>query len=587
MKALFGMRTKQFLAGVLALCMLAAASPAYAAETAVQKTQQAATAELKASVASIANGTYHIHSSLNTAQVVDAVGAGTSNGTRMQLYKKKLELQGSENQKFDITRLSSGWYIIKEINSGKVVDVKGGSKNSGTPVQLYTYNNTAAQHWKFYSAGNGYYYIKNELGNYLDATGGASKNGTPLQVYRYNGTTAQKWKLSAGLKKSSAAKVSNGTFQICSGLNTSQVIDITGAGKANGTKVQLYKNYGNENQKFDIKLVSGGWYEIYDVNSGKVLDVKGGAAGNSVPVQLYDRNGTAAQHWKFFSAGSGFYYIQNELGYFLDAKSGKSANGTQVQVYQFNATKAQKWKLTGTTKRKTSATGTTGNTATKGVSSQRAVSNLQADTSLGLKGNKKTSITVMARTLLDAGYEPTFVAGVLANIIKEGSVGQFESSAYKSGEPAYLVYMDKNYSYRSKYSGKNVTSVSLSALYQMLVNLQKGGWKGKFGLGCAQWTGGRTKTLVEIYKNEAGGSDRITFSQASKAECRMIIKELSGNKKWVYTGWKSASAKMTAANAAYEAGSRFCLNYEVPANRTVKARERGNLAKKVYQVIMK
>ena len=44
---------------------------------------------------------------------------------------------------------------------------------------------------------------------------------------------------------------------------------------------------------------------------------------------------------------------------------------------------------------------------------------------------------------------------------------------------------------------------------------------------------------------------------------------------------------MTAANAAYEAGSRFCLNYEVPANRTVKARERGNLAKKVYQVIMK
>ena len=540
---------------------------------------QTAAEELKATAVLVPNGTYHIHSALNTNQILDVTGAGTANRTLLQLYGKKLEMQGSENQKFEVTRLSSGWYTIKDVNSGRLLDVRGGSKESGTPVQIYSSNNTKAQHWKFYTTGeSGTYFIKNELGCWLDAKGGACKNGTPVQVYSYNGTTAQKWQLSPALKKSSEVKVSASTKTFKSGLDNSKVIDVSGAGTANGTKIQLWNSNGSECQKFDLIRLSSGWYEIVDANSGKALDVENGVAGNSVKVQLWARDNTKAQHWKFYNAGSGYYYVMNELGYFLDARGGESSNGTQIQVYQFNGTKAQKWLLADAAKKKSAPSANT---------ADRICSAINNDTSLGLTASKKKTLVIMARTLLNAGYEPTFSAGVLANIKYEGAVGVFESSNYRIGEPKYLVYMDKNFNYRKKYSGKNVTDVSLSELNTMLVTLKSRGWPGKFGLGCVQWTGGRTYNLVQVYRTCAGGRDRITFNEAAEAECKMIIQELRGSYKSVYTNWKSANSGKTAEKAAYDAASRFCLYYEVPSNKSTKAVQRGNFAKKLYAVMMK
>ena len=84
------------------------------------------------------------------------------------------------------------------------------------------------------------------------------------------------------------------------------------------------------------------------------------------------------------------------------------------------------------------------------VSHQEMVRNLQ-NSSL----RKKDTLAAMAQVLLDDGFAPAFVAGLLGNIIEEGDCGRFESSAYLSNpdaEPDYLVYMDENYDYRDKYS---------------------------------------------------------------------------------------------------------------------------------------
>ena len=44
------------------------------------------------------------------------------------------------------------------------MDVAGGRVGQEVNVQLYDRNETVAQQWKFYDAGNGYVYIKNRLG---------------------------------------------------------------------------------------------------------------------------------------------------------------------------------------------------------------------------------------------------------------------------------------------------------------------------------------------------------------------------------------------------------------------------------------
>ena len=111
----------------------------------------------------------------------------------------------------------------------------------------------------------------------------------------------------------------------------------------------------------------------------------------------------------------------------------------------------------------------------------------------GSYNNKKETIRIIGNLLFSNGYPASFVAGVLGNIYHEGSIGKFESSAYISRpdlEPQYLRYMDQLYGYRTKYSGKIITEVSMHQLETLLETLKRDNWKkGKFGLGCVQWTG--------------------------------------------------------------------------------------------------
>jgi hypothetical protein len=218
------------------------------------------------------------------------------------------------------------------------------------------------------------------------------------------------------------------------------------------------------------------------------------------------------------------------------------------------------------------------------------LANLQADTTLNISSEKRKTLVGIGRTMLLAPFELAFVAGMLGNIYIEGAVGHFESSAYISQpeeEPQYLVYMDRNYSYRSKYSGHNITEFKLSDIANLLTTLKNGGWKGKFGIGCVQWTGDRSITLLNLYKNTAG-SDKITFEKAMDAEGKMIVGELNGTYgttySKVYPNWKAAnSGNLKSSTAARNAGVIICKNYEQPYADT--SSERGSTAEKIYKIM--
>ena len=130
--------------------------------------------------------------------------------------------------------------------------------------------------------------------------------------------------------------------------------------------------------------------------------------------------------------------------------------------------------------------------------------------------------------------------------------------------------------------------MNLAELEKLLKDLEKGGWEGKFGLGIVQWTGSRTKKLVSFYRKQAGSKDSITSSQVVAAENEMILSELRGGYKGVYSAWKDKNKKDYATpDAAYSAGSIVCLKYEIPANKDRKAVERGEKARDIYKVMTK
>lgn len=287
---------------------------------------------IAANKVNVANGSYTLISALNNSKCLDVSGAGTTNGTNIQLWTKNETVA----QKFTIYKVSGDWYSIRNLDSAKAIDVQGGNRKSGVNVQLWEWNGTDAQLWRFFDAGNGYYYIQNKLGYYLDVSGGKTADGTNVWVYSGNSTNAQKWKLA----------INDGIYTITSKLSSSKRLDVSGAGANNGTNIQLWSANNSVAQSFLIaKYNKTEWFEIINVASKKAVDVQGGKSGSGVNVQLWERNRTNAQLWRFIPVGDGYYYIQNKLGYYLDVSGGKTADGTNVWVYSGNSTNAQKWKI--------------------------------------------------------------------------------------------------------------------------------------------------------------------------------------------------------------------------------------------------
>lgn len=210
--------------------------------------------------------------------------------------------------------------------------------------------------------------------------------------------------------------------------------------------------------------------------------------------------------------------------------------------------------------------------------------------------SKKDTLVAMAEVLLDDGFAPAFVAGILGNIMVEGDCGRFESSAYTSNpdaKPDYLVYLDENYDYREKYSYKLIyEGISVKEVYAMILELGPGGANGRgscFGLGCLQWTSyERIKRLVENYLDVAGDADTITLAQVQEAEGMTVSYELNNTYRSVYTTWQSENADQNTTEAAFAAGVIVCVRYGVPVgyNTEEVQNTRGALAEAVYNVMM-
>lgn len=225
------------------------------------------------------------------------------------------------------------------------------------------------------------------------------------------------------------------------------------------------------------------------------------------------------------------------------------------------------------------------------VSPAHMIRNLEGSTL-----SKKDTLVAMAEVLLDDGFAPAFVAGILGNILVEGDCGRFESSAYISNpdaEPDYLVYMDENYDYREKYSYKLIyEGISLQEVYNMILELGPEGANGRgscFGLGCLQWTSyERIKRLVENYIEVAGDADTITLAQVQEAEGMTVSYELNNTYRSVYTTWQSENADQNTTEAAFAAGVIVCVRYGVPVgyNTEEVQNTRGALAESVYNVMM-
>ncbi|KAA8827329.1 RICIN domain-containing protein [Bifidobacterium tissieri] len=299
----------------------------------------------------IPDGVYYINAKARDSASIDIPDYSTSDGTRPQLYS----YNNSVAQQFKFTKQSDGSYVITNVNSGKALDINGGNAYNGATVQQFTSNGTTAQRWFIRDSGSGYY-IQSALGNWvLDLAGGSTSDHTAVALYTPNGTNAQKFLIASATKPFTTKAV-----KIQSAAAKNRVIDVPGANTDNGARLQLFDDNGTDAQLFRFRQVGNGVYTITNVNSGRVIDVANGSTGNGSAVQQWDSNGSAAQHWIVRTAeGSNgtdsangtdssavaFSLYGAGSNRAIDLPAGATANATKLQIYDGNGTKAQQWTI--------------------------------------------------------------------------------------------------------------------------------------------------------------------------------------------------------------------------------------------------
>ncbi|MBQ9865863.1 MAG: RICIN domain-containing protein [Lachnospiraceae bacterium] len=284
---------------------------------------------------------------------VNGIDVPCPNGTNVQLWKNMVT---TDVDAFTVTYLDNGFYKITQKGTNMALEVAGASMYQEANVQMGPYNSSnEAQMWDIEIApdidgrGTGWYALRARNNSFvLDIVGGdnvSPDNGRNAQVYTWNGTKNQKWKFIP----IDTDIVDEGDYHIVSAIDTS-----FGLGVAKGSSVNAdYPNAVLSNDVVGTDKVytivkQGSYYCIQQKSTGNYLDVEGAGTLKNVgfwPREIEDK--VAASHiWNIKADGEGAYYIVSRFnGAYLDVLDGKAVNGQNIWLHWCNSMPAQKWNL--------------------------------------------------------------------------------------------------------------------------------------------------------------------------------------------------------------------------------------------------
>lgn len=319
---------------------------------------------------------------------VDIASGSRSNGANAQLYASN----GSLAQLFRFEyQKDSGYYVIRNAASGKLLDVTDGDVVPGANVQQW--GTSAGRNSLFAAVKNDdgtFSFVSKATGLALDVYGASKASGANLDAFTPNGSAAQRF----NLVPFTGNMIKTGLYKVFASAKSSAVLDVASGSTSSGANVQVYGFNGTAAQKWYIApvsgkrdvytlenagsgkmlaadsngnvcqrtrssstaqqwelLIDGGGMAFKNVKYSKVLDLRGGSTRNGANVQVYADNGTAAQRFRIsgtsIAIANGTYTIRmaKKSSTVLDVRSGSSSNGANVQVYASNNSGAQKWNL--------------------------------------------------------------------------------------------------------------------------------------------------------------------------------------------------------------------------------------------------
>lgn len=199
------------------------------------------------------------------------------------------------SQQWDLIDAGNGWYKIRNVRSGMMLDVNGFGTTNDTKVQQWTDNGGQSnQLWRLQAWGD--YFIKNSAGKYICVQGMGSSNGSKIIQYQFENNPWFKWRLeNAGEGWSKFSSLNALTRALCVG-NASTTAGFW-------THLWEYNVANIGDQKVRIEPRTNGKFKFYFAHDGMSWDIPSGGIGNDVPLQQQPSNNNT---WQEFSLERAF-----------------------------------------------------------------------------------------------------------------------------------------------------------------------------------------------------------------------------------------------------------------------------------------
>jgi hypothetical protein len=133
------------------------------------------------------------------------------------------------------------YYQIKNVNSGLVLAIGGGSKADEAKVIQAKAGTDNTQQWRFVKVGDCYKIVNRKSGKVLDVYDSSKEKGVQIQQFKYNGGRNQQWSV-----------VKKGKHFAIKARHSGMVIDIVRGSDKAGTPLIQWPEHDKGNQLFDL-----------------------------------------------------------------------------------------------------------------------------------------------------------------------------------------------------------------------------------------------------------------------------------------------------------------------------------------------
>ena len=258
-----------------------------------------------------------------------------SNGSAVQ----QQQYTGSPDQLWRIQNIGASHFRITSMESGKVMDISGASREVGAKLLQYDWNDGYNQKWHIIDCGDGYHRFVNvnTLCKTLEILNSSTNAGTDAVLGDFSYSNNQLWRIATANQDI----ISGETYRIENRGSRKVLVTEEGGGYI----TQRASAY-NVNQLWTFEDLFNGYF-VLKTADGKALD-NGGSVQNNSFISTGTEDKQYSQQWQLVHIENGCYKIINRIsGKVLDNKDGLTEDGNPVIQYSDYAStnQNQQWRF--------------------------------------------------------------------------------------------------------------------------------------------------------------------------------------------------------------------------------------------------